>query len=151
MQLASALPRPGRIGQKRPEEVQLPTQISNDRTFYDPYPDTCRADNADSHTEVRTPPVSAPSTQPSAQTITLDPVLVEGDLGAQALIKQYDQAQRDPNCEAERASAGVICQNSVISALAAASTGPWLGGALAFSTGVVCGKELAALYDCERQ
>ena len=97
---------------------------------------------------------SCPSTAPAAasslavppRVITLEPVYVEGETGAQKLFDDY--------CAAEKLSATVACGKAAIASVGAASTAPvpvLFAGALvgAVFEGVSCGKELASVYNCE--
>lgn len=88
--------------------------------------------------------------------VTLEPVEITGDLGTQHLIEQYDRSRGTPDCSAERDLAYLACANAASTALgavAAAGTGIGLvaGVAMTVVQGVVCGKELAALNQCENQ
>lgn len=90
-----------------------------------------------------------------APSVNLEPIEVTGEIGTRHLVERYDQS-RMPNCSAEIGSTVLACASAgatALGAVAAAGTGIGLiaGVALTLVQGVNCGKELAALKQCETQ
>lgn len=83
----------------------------------------------------------------SSRTVTIEPVLVTGDAGAQELLRRYD-ARR--GCGPEAQSAAATCPAIGLGILNALKD-PLSGLATSFHASLVCGKELRALSDCREQ
>lgn len=100
------------------------------------------------------PPASSTT---RAQTITLEPVVVTGDLGVQALVEQHSRASRlPPDCDKEFAETRQTCEAALTGV--AASTAPVATAAPplaiaglainAFNAGRECGKAIASYTYC---
>lgn len=89
--------------------------------------------------------------------VSIPPVVIGGDAGAQHLMKQHGVALQRPDCSLEGASAAVSCGKAGLVAatgLLVSSTtiiGTGLAVAATFAESVVCGKDLRAYYDCKTQ
>jgi hypothetical protein len=130
----------------------MTTPVSSaNSSFYDPNAQL-NADGCDPNTASCQP--AAPAEASAPREVTIPPVLISGDAGAQQLVKQLDQAQGAPNCSLEAKEATRTCGEAatagVLGGLAATTVlGAIPGLALAFWEGVECGKDLRAYYDCE--
>jgi hypothetical protein len=119
--------------------------ISNDNFRSDPSlfyadPDACNADVQSCQRPAN------PSTAP--REVTLEPVYVTGEAGAQKLVDQY--------CETEKSAAIDACLKAGAVAVCAVPTAaypPVFAAALleVYLEGKACGKELALLHDCETE
>lgn len=130
----------------------MTTPVFNERSsdsslFYDP------ADNCDPTNMSCGGSVGTSSTPAAPPAITLDPVYVTGDAGAQKLVEAY-YVQTGPSCAEQAKTAALVCAKAI-----GAGVGTGLAAALppafavmlgrTFLDGVSCGSELRALYDCE--
>jgi len=98
-------------------------------------PPTCDphlASCADSPPAVPAPTVSA------TPTVNLEPIVVTGDAGAQALLRSYDASQA---CGTQPQTTGLACLAIVAGVVES-------GILSAFVASINCGKELRALSDC---
>jgi hypothetical protein len=97
-----------------------------------------------------------PSETPTAHEVTIPPVLVEGDAGAQHLVKQLDASRKAPSCSLEGLNAALSCGKAGLTAaggalLATSVVGAAVAAAATFAESVSCGKDLRAYYDCKTQ
>lgn len=79
--------------------------------------------------------------------VTIEPVVIRGDAGAQQLLERYDQQV----CTEQKRSALLSCAAIGLGSLNALEGGEYTGVASAFHASVLCGKDLRSLYDCETQ
>jgi hypothetical protein len=92
-------------------------------------------------------PPPAPSTVTSTPTVTIAPVVITGDAGAQELLRRYD----NQTCSAQRQSAELSCPAIGLGVLNTLEGGPIVGIAAAFHASLICGKDLRTVYDCNEQ
>jgi hypothetical protein len=78
--------------------------------------------------------------------VDLEPVLVTGDAGTQALLRRYDENQA---CGAEKQAAKLSCPGIALGILNTLEGGPLAGIATSLLSSVTCGKDLRALLDCQ--
>jgi hypothetical protein len=102
--------------------------------------DTCDPTNASC---ADSGPPAAPSTA-SAPVVTIDPVVITGDAGAQQLLRRYDSQ----TCSAQWQSAASTCPGIGLGVLNTLEGGPIVGIATALHASLLCGKELRAVFDC---
>jgi hypothetical protein len=93
------------------------------------------------------PPPVAPVAAAAPSTVTIEPVVITGDAGAQALLRRYDATQA---CGLEKQAAALSCPAIGLGVLNTLKD-PISGIASSFHAGLVCGKELRALSDCREQ
>ena len=93
------------------------------------------------------PPATTPPA-PSPPIVTIPPVIITGDAGAQELLRRYEGAQA---CSAERQTAATSCPAIVLGVLNAWEGGPLTGIASALYSSGICGRDLRAFYDCNEQ
>jgi hypothetical protein len=87
--------------------------------------------------------------------VTIPPVYVEGDAGAQQLIKGADSARGQRSCTTEILNATLDCATAgatALGAVAASTTviGGVAGFALTTTMSAYCGRALRAVHDCEQ-
>ncbi|MGC4092734.1 MAG: hypothetical protein QM756_33605 [Polyangiaceae bacterium] len=92
------------------------------------------------------------SAQSEPAEITLDPVYVTGELGAE-LAEQYARSQRTPDCLRERNTAILTCIAVLPGAVGTAASAPTglglvAGAAATFVASMNCGAALRAYDDC---
>lgn len=130
----------------------MPTPVSSpDSSYYDP---TAQFTPAEGPGLCGTASVAPPSS--SAPEVTVPPVLIMGDAGAQQLVKQLDSARQAPDCSLEGANAALSCGKAGLVAaggvlLTTTVVGAGLAVAGTFAESVSCGKDLRAYYDCKVQ
>jgi hypothetical protein len=97
---------------------------------------------------IDSPPAELPPVKAATPSVvTIEPVVITGDAGAQALLRRYDAEQA---CLQEKDTAILSCAALVPGALSTLKDRvSGLAGSLL--TSVVCGKELRALSDCREQ
>jgi hypothetical protein len=88
--------------------------------------------------------------------VTIPPVLIQGDAGAQQLIKGLDAARNQPSCTPEKLLATLDCFAAGAAALAGVASGTTVIGAAAgvavtLAASTNCGRALRAVDDCEQQ
>jgi hypothetical protein len=88
--------------------------------------------------------------------LTLSPVVITGDAGAQQLIKQHDAASRAPDCSQEGKNAALSCAKAGVAAaggavLATTVVAAGVAAAATLLEAVSCGKDLRTYYDCKTQ
>lgn len=93
---------------------------------------------------------------PPPAVIGLESVYVTGDAGARKLVEQYEQSRAAPDCGRLQSSAALSCGAAVAATLtgiagAVTVVGAVGGAASAIVAGAVCGKDLAAVNDCEQR
>ena len=91
------------------------------------------------------PPEAAATTVVDSPVVGIEPVVVTGDAGAQALLRRYDASQA---CGSESQAAALSCPAIGIGVLNALEGGPLTGLATAFHASINCGKDLRALSNC---
>lgn len=127
----------------------MTTPISNAPTsFYDPNAQASPASGCD-------PSIASCGPSPERE-LTIPPVVITGDAGAQQLVKQHDAARRAPDCSLEGKNAALSCAKAGVTALGGAlmsttGIGVVVGVAATFSESLSCGKDLRAYYDCKTQ
>ena len=100
---------------------------------------------------------SGPSPEPPPpREVTIPPVVITGDAGAQQLVKQHDVAHRAPDCSLEGKNAALSCAKAGIAAaggalLSTTVVGAAVGAAATFVEAISCGKDLRTFYDCKTQ
>lgn len=128
------------------------TSVSNaNSSSYDPNAQFSSADGCD-------PSIATcgPTETPPAREVTIAPVVIQGDAGAQQLVKQLDASRNAPNCSLEGLNAAVSCGKAGAAAagtalLTTTVIGAAIGAAGTFLEAVSCGKDLRAYYDCKTQ
>jgi hypothetical protein len=131
----------------------MTTPISNAQSsFYDPSAQLSSTDGCDSSNASCGP--SAEPSSASAREVTIPPVVITGDAGAQRLVKQLDEMRRTPDCSLEAKNAAVSCTKAGLAAAATVLASPSGAGAVigvgvTFAESVSCGKDLRAYHDCE--
>ena len=78
--------------------------------------------------------------------VSVAPVLITGDAGAQALVRQYDRHA----CSSELQSAQLSCPGIALGVLNVLEGGPLAGIASSLIASVLCGKDLRAAFNCEQ-
>jgi hypothetical protein len=91
------------------------------------------------------PAVAATAAVVDSPVVSIEPVVVTGDAGAQALLRRYDESKA---CRPEWQAAALACPAIALGVLNALEGGPLTGLASAFHASINCGKELRALSDC---
>jgi hypothetical protein len=128
----------------------MPTPVSNaNSSFYDPNAQLSSADGCSS-----TNATCGPTEAPPAREVTIPPVVITGDAGAQQLVKQLDASRNAPSCSLEGLNAALSCGKAGITAaggalLATTVVGAAVAAAATFAEGISCGKDLRAYYDCK--
>jgi hypothetical protein len=94
------------------------------------------------------PPEPAAGKTVGPPVVSIEPVIIMGDAGAQALLRRYDAGQA---CGQERQSAAASCP-----AIGVGIVNVWEGGSIAglassFHASLICGKDLRVLTDCREQ
>jgi hypothetical protein len=105
-----------------------PIQSSGNSSVYDP--NACDPSNAS----------CVPPPAPASQAVTIEPVVIEGDAGRQALLQKYD-ADR---CRNELGDATIACAMVGATAAGGGPVGAFLGA-------VNCARVIAAYDDCVAQ
>jgi len=107
----------------------MPTPISSSHSSTcDPNLASC----ADSPATADAPATGSPAT------VDVEPVVITGDAGSQALLRRYDESKR---CDTQ--------EQGLLLACAAVATNAFESGpASAFLASIVCGSQLRALFDC---
>jgi hypothetical protein len=130
----------------------MPDPISSNSSVYDPSTQMSRADDCDPSQASCAMPgaLGSPS---SPREITLAPINIDGNAGAQVLVQRFEQARRAPNCATELKTAALDCTGAAATALGAVACfttviGAVAGVGLTFVNAANCGKDLRALYDC---
>jgi len=118
------------------------SQFYGDPNACDPAAQSCKSRGTSA------PAASAGPTEPEPRAVTLETIYVVGDAGAEKLFNDY--------CAAEKLASVVACGKAVTSAVSATSSAmvPLFFAAGLANTifeGFGCGKELAALNDCETE
>lgn len=130
----------------------MPSPVSNtNASVYDPNAQFSPAQGCDPSNASCGPSQPSPSSP-----VTIPPVVVTGDAGAQKLVKQLDASRQAPNCSLEGLNAAVSCGKAGISAaggalLATTVVGAAVAAAATFAESISCGKDLRAYYDCKTQ
>lgn len=130
----------------------MTTPVSNaNSSFYDPNAQFSPADGCNSSNAT-----CGPTEAPPAREVTIPPVVIKGDAGAQQLVKQLDALRQAPNCSIEGLNAGLSCGKAGIAAaggalLATTVVGAAVAAAATLAEGISCGKDLRAYYDCKTQ
>jgi hypothetical protein len=130
----------------------MATPVSNtNSSFYDQNAQFSAADGCNSSNATCGPAEATP-----AREVTIPPVVVNGDAGAQQLVKQLDASRKAPNCSLEGLNAALSCGKAGITAaggalLATSVVGATVAVAATFAEGISCGKDLRAYYDCKTQ
>lgn len=89
------------------------------------------------------PPVAPLGAQPAH--VTIAPVVITGDAGAQELLRRYDSDQ----CAAPKQNAMLSCPAIGLGVSSLLEGGTLVASALsALHASAVCGKDLRAVYDC---
>ena len=121
---------------------------STNSSFYDPNAQFSPVDGS--------APSDPLSQAPPPREVTIPPVVIMGESGAQQLVKKHDAARTAPDCSYEAKSAAVVCAAAAATAAQGALTsatgvGVAVGAAAALIAGIACGKELRTYYDCKQQ
>lgn len=130
----------------------MPSPISStNSSYYDPNAQCTPVDGGDGAASVSAS--NAPAAPPE---VSIPPVVITGDAGAQQLVKQHDATRQQLDCFLEGATAALACGKAGLAAARSifSSTnviGTGLAIATALADGVACGKELRAYYDCKNQ
>ena len=127
----------------------MTTPVSNaNSSFYDPNAQFSPIDGS---------ATSGPSPDaPPPREVTVPPVVVTGDAGAQHLVKQHDAARQAPDCSLEGKNAALSCAKAGVAAaggalLSTTIVGAAVGAAATFVEAISCGKDLRTYYDCKTQ
>ena len=126
----------------------MTTPVSNaNSSFYDPNAQFSPIDGS---------ATSASPDAPPPREITVPPVVVTGDAGAQHLVKQHDAARQAPDCSLEGKNAALSCAKAGVAAaggalLSTTLVGTAVGAAATFVEAISCGKDLRTYYDCKTQ
>jgi hypothetical protein len=132
----------------------MTTPISSTNScYYDPNAQFTPADGACSG---GAPNVAAANPPAVSSEVSIPPVVITGDAGAQELVRQHDAAREPADCSLEAETAALSCGKA---GLAAASgivstptvIGAGLAAAATLAQGVECGRDLRAFYDCKTQ
>jgi hypothetical protein len=127
----------------------MTTPVSNaNSSFYDPNAQFSSVDG--SATSGLSPDAPPP------REVTVPPVVVTGDAGAQHLVKQHDAARQAPDCSLEGKNAALSCAKAGVAAaggalLATSIFGAAVGAAATFVEAISCGRDLRTYYDCKTQ
>src|SRR6478736_2691528 len=127
----------------------MPNPVSSpNSSYYDPEAQFTPADGAQC--------VAASSESAAPREVTIPPVMITGDAGAQQLVQRHDAARKQPDCSIEGAEAALACVKAGAAAASVLVSAPTLVGtavvaAVTFAEAISCGKELRAYYDCETQ
>lgn len=116
----------------------MPDPISSSsRSVYQ----TCDSSNA----SCADSPSAAPPMVAELPVVTIAPVVITGDAGAQELLRRYDDAP----CAAAKQAVTLSCPAIGLSVLnLLEGGGPIASVVTALHTSVLCGKDLRALSDC---
>lgn len=133
----------------------MPSLISNESPVGAPTPFSTDTDTCDPSVMSCAPAGEARAAEPNAR-ISLDPVLITGDLGTRELVERFSGTHATPDCGAEEWSAAVACGSAAGAALcgvaSAATVVGLVGGVTAtLTTALSCGKDLALLEACEQK
>jgi hypothetical protein len=115
----------------------MPDPISS--TIHPSY-DTCDPNNASCADSAP----AAPPAPASTPVVTIDPVVITGDAGAQELLRRYESQ----TCSAQWQSATSTCSGIGLGVLNTLEGSPIVGIATALHASLLCGKELRAVFDC---
>lgn len=87
-----------------------------------------------------------PSAAVQREVVTIEPILIQGDAGAQALLKQLDTKR----CLSQAGDAVLSCAVTMVAAGGASATGVGLGAALAAASlgAANCARVVTAYDDC---
>ena len=131
----------------------MPNPVSStNSSYYDPNAQYTPVDGATPGraASIGTAPAAAPE-------ISIPPIVIAADAGAQQLVKQHGAALPRPDCSHEGASAALSCGKAGLVAatgiLVSSTTviGTGLAVAATFAESVACGKDLRAYYECKTQ
>jgi hypothetical protein len=123
---------------------------STNSSFYDPNAQFSPVDGSASSSAT-----SGPNAPPPRE-LTIPPVVVTGDAGAQQLTKKYDAANQAPDCSLAGKNAALSCAKAGIVAaggalLSTTVVAAGVAAAATFAEAISCGKDLRAYYDCKTQ
>src|SRR5262245_62017123 len=131
----------------------MTTPVSSaNSSVYDPSAQMSFADGRNAAVPSSGPTASAAS--PAPNVVTIDPVLIEGDAGAQQLVQRYEQSRRAPDCSLEAKEAALSCAEAAATAVAGGLSATTVVGALpaaavVLAQSVTCGKDLSEYFACE--
>jgi len=125
---------------------------STNSSYYDPTAQFSSADACDSSAATCGPTLEERA--PALREVTIPPVVIRGDAGAQQLMRSLDEARHARDCSLEAKNAALSCAKAGAAAVAGAATATTVVGALpaialTVLESVSCGKDLSAYYDCE--
>ncbi len=120
-------------------------------SFYDVNAQLSSADACDA--SIASCGAAAEEPAPAAREMIIPPVVINGDAGAQQLIRGLDEARHAADCSLEAKTAALSCAKAGVIAMAGAATATTVVGAvpaiaLTVLEGVSCGKDLRAYYEC---
>lgn len=121
---------------------------SPNSSYYDPNAQFTPADGS--------PPANSSSGSAAPREVSIPPLTIVGDAGAQQLVQRHDAERKPPDCSTEGATAAVSCGKAALAAatgIVAATTvaGTALAAAATFAEGISCAKDLLAYRDCKTQ
>ncbi len=121
-----------------------PIQSCGYHSGYDPSADVSAPPACDPTTTSCAPP---PAGKPAV--VTLEPIVVEGDAGAQALLKQFEQSQ----CQNDKGAAALACATMLGSAALTGLSAPTgaglvLGTSITVANAINCARLVTAYNDC---
>ena len=131
----------------------MTTPVSNtNRSFYDQNAQFTPVAGNDPDSAISCPLAEAPP----PREITLPPVVITGDAGAQQLVKQHDAARQAPDCSQEGTNAALSCAKAGIAAaggalLASTVVAAGVAAAATLAEAFTCGKDLRTYYDCKTE
>jgi hypothetical protein len=122
---------------------------SSNSSFYDPNAQFSPIGGSDQTS------ASSPDALPQHE-LTVPPVVITGDAGAQQLLKQHDAASRAPDCSQEGKNAALSCAKAGVAAaggalLVTTVVGAGVAGAATLLEAISCGKDLRTYYDCKTE
>jgi len=131
----------------------MTTPVSNaNSSFYDPNAQFSPVGGNEPDSATSGP---SPAASPSRE-ITLSPVVITGDPGAQQLVRQHEAARQAPDCSQEAKDAALSCAKAGITAaggslLATTVVGAGVAVAATLAEAFSCGKDLRTYYDCKTE
>ena len=129
----------------------MPTPVSSpNSSSYDPHALFTPADGGGSN------PVATSSGVAAPREVSIPPVMITGDAGAQQLVQRHDAARQPHDCSAQGANAALSCGKAGLAAAALVASGTTVVGtalvvAATLAESISCGKDLRASYDCKTQ
>ena len=129
---------------RRTEDMPDPIQSCGNNSVYDPSAEESAPQACDPRTTSCAPP---PAGKPAV--VTLEPIVIEGNAGTQALLKKFDQNQ----CHNDKGAAASACATMVGAATLTGLSAPTVAGlvasaSIAFANAVDCARLVSAYNNC---